>query len=485
MSEQIIQRATRVTDATTAMPWLVAAGVYALLMMLAPRLLADPDTYSHIALGRWIFEHHAVPTVDPFSQTMRGTPWIAFEWGSELAYASAHALGGWLAVVALAATAAAAAFGLLTHFLLRHWQPMPTLIAVLAALVLVSPHILARPHLLALPLMVTWVAGLIRAADEKRAPSWWLLAVMALWANLHGSYTFGLAMVGAVACEALWTAPPAERMRVARQWILFGFAALAAACLNPYGAEMILVTFRTVALGTALSTITEWRPQDFSHLGGYELIILAGFAVAIYRGVKLPLWRIVMLFGVLHLSLSQQRHADLLGLLAPLFLARPLAEQFATLAVARSGTPARTGAWLPASAGLVLIAVTGLSAARADIAPPARITPAQAIKAIDVATAGPILNDYDFGGYLDFVGLAPFIDGRGEIYGADFALRYSRALSLKNLADFLRLLDDYKIGTTVLAPSTPAVALLDRLPDWRRVYADDVAVVHQRVSQKK
>ena len=142
------------------------------------------------------------------------------------------------------------------------------------------------------------------------------------------------------------------------------------------------------------------------------------------------------------------------------------------------------GAWLPASAGLLLIAVTGLSAARADIAPAARITPAHAIKAIDVAKAGPILNDYDFGGYLDFAGIAPFIDGRGEIYGADFALRYNRALSLKNLADFLRLLDDYKIGTTLLAPSTPAVALLDRLPDWRRIYADDVAVVHQRILQK-
>ena len=170
MSEQIIQRAARVTDATAAMPWLVTAGVYALLMLLAPRLLADPDTYSHIALGRWIFAHHAVPTVDPFSQTMRGTPWIAFEWGSELAYASAHALGGWLAVVALAAAAAAAAFGLLTHFLLRHWQPMPTLIAVLAALVLVSPHILARPHLLALPLLVTWVAAPDPGRGRKARP---------------------------------------------------------------------------------------------------------------------------------------------------------------------------------------------------------------------------------------------------------------------------------------------------------------------------
>src|SRR5471032_2392935 len=228
MSEQIIQRTGRIADSQAAMPWLVATGIYVLLLTLGPRLLADPDTYSHIALGRWILEHRAVPTVDPFSQTMRGEHWVAFEWLSQVAYASAHALGGWLGVVALACAAVAAAFGLLTRFLLREWQPVPVLIAVLAAFVLASPHILARPHVLALPLMVSWVASLIRAVDERRAPPWQLLPLMTLWANLHGSFTFGLAMIGAVACDALWQSPPSERLRVAKQWLLFGLLALAA-----------------------------------------------------------------------------------------------------------------------------------------------------------------------------------------------------------------------------------------------------------------
>lgn len=57
-------------------------------------------------------------------------------------------------------------------------------------------------------------------------------------------------------------------------------------------------------------------------------------------------------------------------------------------------------------------------------------------------------------------------------------LRHDRALSLQNI--FLRLLDGYRIQATLLAPSTPAVALLDRLPNRKRAYADDVAVVHLR-----
>ena len=125
MSEQIIRRAGRVVRyAQSAMPWLVAAGVYVLLLTLGPRLLADPDTYSHIALGRWILEHHTVPTADPFSATLPrnalGRVRVAV---ANCVYASAYAIGGWIGVVAVAAAAAAAAFGLLTRFLLREWQP--------------------------------------------------------------------------------------------------------------------------------------------------------------------------------------------------------------------------------------------------------------------------------------------------------------------------------------------------------------------------
>ncbi|MBI3705377.1 MAG: hypothetical protein HY244_16390 [Rhizobiales bacterium] len=479
MTDQSIRQASRVVDLTAFLPWLVAAGIYVLLLVLGPRLLADPDTYSHIALGRWIMQHQALPDGDPFSHTMRGAHWVAFEWLSQLVYANAYALGGWVAVVAVAAAASAAAFGQMTRFLLREWQPTPTLIVVLAAFVLAAPHTLARPHMLALPLMATWVAAMLRAVDNGRPPPWRLLPLLVLWSNLHGSITFGLAIIGPIALDAIWNAPRAERLRVARQWVLFGLAALAAACVNPYGPEILLVTLRTIALGDVLSVVTEWRPQDFSKLGAYEMIVLAGFGFALYRGIKLPPLRIVWVFGLLHLSLSQSRHADLFALLAPMFLARPLAHQFGT-AAGRIANDVRVAAWLPATAALLLIAVTGFAAARNDMRPAANISPVNAVKAFDVAKSGNVLNEYNFGGYLDFVGIPPFIDGRAEAYGAAFTMRHDRALKLENVGDFLRLLDEYKIGVTLLMPSTPAVGLLDRLPEWQRVYSDNIAVVHVR-----
>src|SRR5712691_7746984 len=43
-----------------------------------------------------------------------------------------------------------------------------------------------------------------------------------------------------------------------------------------------------------------------------------------------------------------------------------------------------------------------------------------------------------------------------------------------------RSCDSTRIAWTLLEPSRPAVWLLDRLPGWRRLYADEVAVVHVR-----
>jgi hypothetical protein len=269
------------------------------------------------------------------------------------------------------------------------------------------------------------------------------------------------------------------RARTARHWIAFGALALVAACLNPYGPEMILATLRTLGLGQALSIINEWRPQDFAKLGPYEIIVLAGVGAALLCGIRLPPFRIVMLLGVLHLSLAQARHADLLGLLAPLFVARPLAEQFATLAASGPAPQAGGRPWLKFAAALALAAaaIAGPIAVGISVAPPAGITPTRALAAVG---RGPILNSYNFGGYLDFVGVPPFIDGRADLYGEEFMMRYHRALTLEDIPGFLRLLDDYHIETTLLSPATPAVGLLDRLPDWHRAYADAVAVVHTR-----
>jgi hypothetical protein len=477
MSDQVIRNATKPFPARAALPWLTGAGVYGLLLALGPKLLNDPDSFSHVAVGRWIIAHGTVPVSDPFSFSMHGAHWIAFEWLSEVIYAAVYAAAGWPGAVVTAAASIALAYALLARFLLRTLQPTPALLLVLAALVLLAPHMLARPHALTLPVMVAWAAALVRTMDERTAPPYWALPLLTLWANLHGSVVLGLGLIGPAMLEALIDEKDRSAWpRIVLRWLPFTALAVLAACITPYGPGPLLVPLTTLGLGHALNTIVEWRPQDFSHFGAFEFLLLLGI-FGLSRGVKLPLVRVLVVLGLLHFALAQVRNADLLAMLAPLYLAAALARQLKTPHDNETGGSAR-GFALAAAA--VIVIATGVALMR-PLQPDPRNAPRAAIATADLANAGPLLNDYRFGGYLIYAGIPTFIDGRGELYGGKFIARYNRDLALADLPDFLKLLDQYKIRATLLAPDTPAVALLDRLPDWQRVYSDDVAVVHKRV----
>ena len=168
-----------------------------------------------------------------------------------------------------------------------------------------------------------------------------------------------------------------------------------------------------------------------------------------------------------------------LGLLAPLFLMAPLARQFPPIR-AEGGVFGGAAAALAAGFAVLLVPVTVALTAISHYQPNAGISPVAAVATLKAANAGPVFNDYDFGGYLVFAGIPTFIDGRTELYGGPFTARHYRAVTLADLKDFVATLDTYKIGATLLAPSTPAVAFLDTQPGWKRLYADDIAVVHVR-----
>jgi hypothetical protein len=479
MSDEAIERMAKPLTAQADVPWLAGAAVYMLLLALGPRLLSDPDTYSHIAVGRWILTHGVWPTTDPFSFSMHGGPWIAFEWLSEVIYASVYALAGWNGLVAFTSAMIAVAIGLLTHFLLRQLSAVLTLFIILAVVVLLTPHLLARPHVLTLPVMVIWAAALVNCMDRRAAPPYWALPLLALWANLHGSVILALGLIGPTVLEELIERSRNERPRVLVRWLPFSALALVACCLTPYGPESLLVPITTLSAGQALNWIGEWRPQDFSHLGAFELLLLAAF-FGLSRGVKLPVVRVLVVVGLLHFALAQVRNADLLAILAPLYLAAPLSRQL------RGGPDGNVAGSIGLNfiALAVVVAATVLTGFR-EVRPARNNTPEMAVATAGLAHAGPVLNDYGFGGYLIFAGIPTFIDGRSELYGGSFVERYNRAIALADLDDFLKLLDQYKIESTLLEPNTPAVALLDRLPDWKRVYSDEMAVVHKRSTAAK
>jgi hypothetical protein len=464
------------------LPLWVGIFSYALLILAGDKLLLDPDTQWQITVGQWIIDHHAVPQTDIYSFTMRGQPWISTQWLAQVAYAKVHAWFGWSGPVVLAAAASAAAFALLARFLCRSLSESAALVFVAMAVALTTPHILARPHVLAFPVMVAWVGGLIAAADRHDAPPWRMLPLMVLWANLHGGFIFGLAMMAPIALDAAVGAPVHLRKLLALRWAAFAIVAIAASCCTPYGWNAALASQKILALGSALPLITEWRAADFTHLRPFEVCLLGGVGLALYRGIRLPPVRILILLGLIHMALAQGRAAEILALLAPLVLAAPLARQIGGTDIALSHAAMPLRGLLLAGAAVLLVTGTMAFASLHRFAPYTGNSPVAAVAALKKMNLERVFNDYDFGGYLIANGVAPFIDGRTELYGEKFFVDHNAASGLMEPDNLFRLLEQYRIEATLMRTQSAATKLLDHVDGWQKVYSDDVATIHLRRS---
>lgn len=462
------------------LPLWVGVAIYALFLLAGNRLLIDPDTMWQITVGQWIIDHRAVPETDVYSFTMRGQPWISTQWLAQVLYAKTYAMFGWSGPVVLASTAIAATFALLAKFLSRRLSESTTLVFIAAALALTVPHLLARPHVLALPVMVAWVGGMMAAADRRGAPSFWLLPLMVLWANLHGGFVFGLVLIAPIALDAVLGADAKSRKPLALRWAAFGAAALIMSCCNPYGWNSLLASQKILALGDALPLIMEWRPADFSSVGPLEICLLLAIGLALSRGVKLPPLRIALLLGLLHMALAQGRAGEILALLAPLILAAPLAKQIGGAETATStAVPPMRGA-LFAGVAIALTAATIAYASVHRFEPHMRGSPVAAVAALKKLNLARVFNDYDFGGYLIANGVAPFIDGRTELYGEKFFVDHNAASGLMEPENLFRLLEEYSIEATLMRTQSAATKLLDHVDGWQKIYADDIATIHLR-----
>ncbi len=266
------------------------------------------------ARNRRLFLHHARPALDldavagagDVRQGLRASPAGAGRWC-------------WLPL------RSRLTFALLAKFLNRRLSESATLVFVAAALALTVPHLLARPHVLAMPVMVAWVGGLIAAADRRDAPSYFLLPLMALWANLHGGFVFGLMLVAPDRARCgRERGSAASRKSLALRWAVFG--------RRRAGRKLLHALWLEFDAGLAEDPGPRQRAAADHGMaaGGFrqhrrrsKSACCSAIGLALLRGVKLPPMRIVLLLGLLHMALAQGRAAEMLALLAPLVSGRP------------------------------------------------------------------------------------------------------------------------------------------------------------------
>ncbi|HKQ75786.1 MAG TPA: hypothetical protein VJ810_18960 [Blastocatellia bacterium] len=499
--------------------FLPSLGSYCLLIILfllvnnSSRLLLDSDTGWHIRAGELIIETGAVPQRDPFSHTMAGSEWFAWEWLSELIMAIAHRYWGLAGVVSGAILVLLASYDLLYRMMIRLGADAVvaftvTMFATVAGVV----HWLARPHLLSIALMALWYAAV---EDFRRNRSRWIYflpLMIALWANLHGAFvaTFPVLAIYAAGewvesvLRGEWRS--AKWRGVLRTYALVGALSAVAALATPHGLRLYGHLWRYLNDAKLLSTINEFQSPNFHTLDGklIEILLLLG-AIACANAIRRRRFvetGLLILWG--HMTLRSERHVTL----AAVMLAPIIAEQFSALIsegadlaagemnkAARALRAARewyrevmvidrqlTGVF---ASGLVFVLVISMtvSGLAGKVAPsqfnPIRFPAAAADFISRTKPEGNMYSSDQFGGYLIYR-LYPqfkvFVDGRSDFYRQGSVLDdYDRIATIK--PQWSGLLDKYDIRWMTLRRDEPLALIALASGRWQSVYEDSVAQI--------
>lgn len=444
------------------------------LLASKPGLFGDGDVSWHVAAGRWILQNRAIPTTDPFSFTMAGHPWIAHEWLSEVIYASAFDFAGFAGLAAIVALAVTALHWIVFAHLRRRVGPVAMLVSFLALDLILAKFMLARPHVLVWPLLALWTSLLLNYRDKGQIPPLWLVLLVTVWTNLHGSFPIAWIVAAPIALDAAisarWSRP------VLLGWLVFGIASVLAVLVNANGLTQLLLPLNILGM-KSVYLIQEWQPSSPNSSPLFYVVLLGTLALMVLRGAKLRLGEAILLLFLLGWALSQIRHQSWLAIVATMVLAPHLAGLRAVVPLIPETGVRR----FCVGGALAAVAVLALLRLWVPFEPKhSQTTPQQLLAHVPAEMRGQhVFNGYSFGGPLILDGIKPYIDGRADMYGDAFVLEWFDMVS-GDMPKFERAVRKYDIRWTLLGPGEPLVKQLDASPQWRRFYSDRVGVIHIR-----
>jgi tetratricopeptide (TPR) repeat protein len=487
---------------------------------LALTRMEDPDAFTHLALGRDLFEQRGWPAHEPFSFPSLDRPYYNSEWLFDIVFFLAYLAGGTAGVVVLKASLIALTVAILWRDS-RSWsdaaaqQPAGLLIrsAVLTAVVLLIRHrFVERPDVALMVFLAFTIYALDAYLDAGRRWIFLLPVVQIVWANTHPSIVVGLVpfvavLGGGVALRIgvrliqRWWRPlvvlPSWRKLGAVAAVLVGV--LIASALNPHRLDALILPFTLADQPWFRQEVMELQPPTPATWPApfvMTVLLLISFLGTVGR---LPVVPALLALPFVRLGLSAVRFVFLLELVAAPILGRNLT---VLAGFARRPLVQRIVLGGAATAiAVVVVAAVATGAGQGPLADPRKVpgfgvnerwVPEGALRYLDArAIQGRLFNAFHFGGYIawrDFPRRVPIVDGRGHVTPSlleeiHFARAYPEHLErLRARFGLDAAVMDYPVysGDTfedVLGPDADR-ALTS--PDWALVYWDDVALVYLR-----
>jgi len=487
--------------------WLtLAASVLYLYASILP--VWHTDLWGHLNYGRWIAEHGQVPTVEPTLPLVKGVTFIDLPWLTQLgAYemyrqfdvAGIQFLNG-LGIALVAGLLAFSVFGrtrrlapaLLTMFVC-YWVSYQQLLVV-------------RPQLAGM-VCFTLVLLMTTAPCWKR---WYTLAipvVFAFWANLHGSFIVGLALVGAVcvgrACDVYlrtrqWKFVLAETG--VRGLCLAFQLSLAAVLLNPYGIGAYTEVF-AVSGNKNLETLLEWEPLTLRMKQGRAAFLVATTLVTLYRWSprRVSVGEVLLLTG---LGFGMLWHSRMILWWAPVaayYLGLHAAAVWQKWRKTVPATPATGGLWTVVCLGMVWIAFAyspiGVRVVQGRPTDPKTletryrrsVSPLTPVDITDYLRRHPpqglVFNTYEWGDYLQWAGpqgIQVFVNSHAHLIPEEVWRDYFAISHLAN--GWENKLDRYGVQAVVVdqLDRNDVIQAMEKLPNWEKKFSDNKGAVFYR-----
>ena len=475
-------------------------------------LLGDGDTGWHIRTGDFILAHHAVPAAPGhlhLSLTRPDEPWYAWEWLSDVIFASLHHAWGLKAVAVFAGSLLCGTAAVL--FCHMMWSGGNLFFALAAALLAngsSTVHYLARPHVFTFFLLAV---SLWLLARDRRRPDrgiWLLVPIAAVWVNLHGGFLALIACLGLTAAgyglQWLFDREAGDLFYLKRYSILTALCSVATLA-NPYGYRLHLHILTYFQSSFVKNSVQEFQSPAFrdENMLQFEILLFAGLALA---GVLLTKKRFVEAFLLLfwaQASLSSVRHVPIFAIVAaPILIAEltqywnawtqgkrrnSLAGIIRDLGSEFAADSLRVTIWIPAI--LVGLGVS-MAAVKSDLWPedfpkvkfPVALVHEFAGRLVPASGPAPrIFTSDQWGDYLTYTfypKIRIFLDGRSDLFGPELGNEYIHLANARY--DWEQLLDRYHIDIAIVPVDWPLGELLKRSPRWHVLKDDGLGIFLRR-----
>src|SRR6266536_1803745 len=183
-------------------------GLYTVILTGLLPLFVGSDTWLALVAGRRV-AHGWLPHHETLTIWSHGATWIDQQWLGQLLFYGLHAAGGFRLLMFVHVVVLVSAFVLALAFARRGAASRSVAVVGALGLLVIFPSSAARTQAYAFLLFVL-VFGLL--ASNSRNPTrrvLFVLPLLVLWANIHGSAVLGVGLV------VIWTV--AELLRIGRR----------------------------------------------------------------------------------------------------------------------------------------------------------------------------------------------------------------------------------------------------------------------------